>query len=41
MVRVNGKDALKGITVEIPVILNGKAIASEIVKRINDSDSKI
>ncbi|EOQ60712.1 hypothetical protein [Bacillus cereus] len=36
-----GKGALTDITVECPIVLNGKTMASEIVKRINDSDSNI
>ena len=36
-----GKSALKDITVECPIVLNGKTMALEIVKRINDSDSNI
>ncbi|EOP80878.1 TPA: hypothetical protein QCY76_000591 [Bacillus cereus] len=41
MSRFKGKSALKDITVECPIFLNGKTMASEIVKRINDSDSNI
>ncbi|MCU5277051.1 hypothetical protein [Bacillus thuringiensis] len=41
MSRLKGKSALEDITVEFPVVLNGKTMSSEIVKRINDSDSNI
>ncbi|MED3069871.1 hypothetical protein P4310_31285, partial [Bacillus thuringiensis] len=41
MSRFKGKSALKDITVECPIVLNGKTMASEIVKRINDSNSNI
>ncbi|MDR5022442.1 hypothetical protein FOL75_10715 [Bacillus thuringiensis] len=41
MSRFKGKSALKDITVECPIVLNGKTMASEIVTRINDSNSNI
>ncbi|MDR5021810.1 hypothetical protein FOL75_07155 [Bacillus thuringiensis] len=41
MSRFKGKSALEDITVEFPVVLNGKTMSSEIVKRINDSNSNI
>ncbi|MBJ8025923.1 hypothetical protein [Bacillus cereus] len=41
MSRLKGKSALEDITVEFPVVLNGKTMSSEIVKRINDSNSNI
>ncbi|KAA0795782.1 hypothetical protein [Bacillus sp. BB56-3] len=44
MGRFKGKSepkGIKGITVEIPTVLNGKTIASDIVKSINDSNSNI
>ncbi|MEK4416340.1 hypothetical protein [Bacillus sp. FSL K6-0268] len=41
MSRFKGKSALEDIAVEFPVVLNGKTMSSEIVKRINDSNSNI
>ncbi|MGE6594123.1 hypothetical protein ACQKFU_32540 [Bacillus mycoides] len=41
MGRFKGKSKLKGITVELSTVLNGKTIASDTVKRIYDSNSNI
>ncbi|MED3377877.1 hypothetical protein P4446_01605 [Bacillus tropicus] len=41
MNRFNGNSEMNGITVEVPIVLNGNTIASDVIKRINDSEEKI